>query len=500
MLTKHLPIKTVGRGRPLCLPFVSEHLILSIDQGSSHTRAALFTDRGEKLCQASTPFHTYHPKPGYVEHDAKELLNSVRTAIQKVVLQAKSHKKKIAALGIANQRSTVLCWDAKTGEPLSPVVSWQDRRSENSPLLQQGAFDIQEKTGLPSTCYYSATKLNALLNHIGRNKKNLLAGNINTFLIWHLTGGKYFLTDPTNAQRMLLYNINTQAWDSELLHHFRIPRKILPDILPNTAVFGNAVLDGLQIPITASIGDQQSSLIGLGGLDPGLANVNYGTGGFFLMNTGPQKLKGPGLLTSIGWSSQNKTTYLMEGTLNAVWALFAWLQQIGILKSTKNIDSACYKSKERLTFLPALTGLAAPYWKQEARGALFGLSASTSKEDIIRSAVEGIAFLMNDIYQALPRQSARQNTKIIASGGGSTLSYLMQFQADLFGKALCLTADLESTVRGAAFLAGKGIGITDETQFQFAPIRKKILPRMKPKERESLIKTWQEMLVSYKTS
>jgi glycerol kinase len=473
---------------------VSEHLLLSIDQGSSHTRAALFTNRGEKLCQASTPLRTYYLKPGYVEHNAKELLHSVLTAVRKVLAQAKLHKKKIVALGIANQRSTVLCWDGKTGEPLSPVVSWQDRRSENSPLLQQDAFHIQEKTGLPSTGYYSATKLNALLNQIGRNKKNLMAGTINTFLIWHLTQGKSFVTDPTNAQRMLLYNINTQGWDSELLHHFKIPRKILPDILPNNAAFGNALLDGLQIPITASIGDQQSSLIGLGGLDTGSANVNYGTGGFLLMNTGQQPFKVPGLLTSIGGSYQNKVTYLIEGTVNAVGALFSWLRQIGILESMTKIDAACYRSQERLTFLPALTGLAAPHWKKDARGVLLGLSPSTRKEDIIRSAVEGIAFLMNDIYRAIPNPIKNKNTRILASGGESTLSYLMQFQADLFGKALCLTTDLESTLRGAAFLAGKGIGISDETQFQFAPIQKKILPHMKAKERDGLIKKWQEIL------
>jgi len=501
-----LPIQNLQK--PVYCPWnysmMSDKIILSVDQGSSHTRAVLFTDHGKKLYQSEVPLCTYYPGHGRIEHDPKELLKSTFTAIRAVL--RKSGIKKIATMGITNQRSTVLCWDRHTGAPLSPAISWQSgfgycgqpafighggKAKEEDFLTKWADPSIQEKTGLPLTCHYSATKLNGLLNQIGRKRKNLVAGTVNTFLIWHLTRGKSHFTDPTNAQRMLLYNLTRQEWDTALLRHFNIPENILPTILPNQASFGEAIIDGVCIPITASIGDQQSSLIGLGGLEVGAANVNYGTGGFFLINTGQKRLTLHGLLVSIACSDKNKTTYLVEGTVNTVGTLFTWLQQIGILKSIAEIDLAYRRSKESVFFLPALTGLGAPYWKSEATGALFGLTAATQREDIIRGAVDGIAYLMNDIYQRVPDTLKKQIKTIIATGGGAKISSLMQFQADILDKTLSIATDIESTVRGVAFLAGVKMGLTDETRFCFSPIRKKIIPQMKSKERARLTETWQ---------
>ncbi len=476
---------------------------MGIDQGSSHTRAALFSEQGVLLASAKVPIQTHYPKPGWVEHDPNELLESAFTAIRQLL--RKGPVKKVAAIGIANQRSTVLCWDRKTGTPLSPAISWQDQRTASS-LSQWDAPTLKEKTGLPLTCYYSATKLNWLLNRIG-SRKNRIAGTINTFLIWHLTRGRAHKTDPTNAQRTLLYNISDREWDTDLMRHFKIPRNILPELCPNQSDFGEAVIDRFRIPITASIGDQQSSLIGLGGLNPGTANLNYGTGGFFLINTG-EKCSVPGLLSSIAWSDKNKTAYLLEGTVNSVGAFFTWLKQARLLKSIAEIDPACRHSKESrdagcdrdagcgVFFLPALTGLGAPHFLSNQKGVLLGFTATTKREDIIRGAVEGIAHLMNDIYRATPGAIRKRTQKIIATGGGAVLSSLIQFQADLFGKTISIAADPESTIRGAAFLAGKEAGVTDETCFHFAPIRREVAPQISSKERARLIEQWQTTLAS----
>ncbi|MEK7286682.1 MAG: FGGY family carbohydrate kinase [Nitrospirota bacterium] len=468
----------------------SNPLIIGIDQGSSHTRATLFTARGKVICESVAPLRTDRPRPGWVEHDPNALLESVLTVIRNLL--KKSAGEKIAAIGIANQRSTLVCWDRKTGAPQCPAISWQDQRTASS-LSQWDDPAIKEKTGLPLTCYYSATKLNWILNQFGR-KKDVIAGTVNTFLIWHLTKGKSHLTDPTNAQRMLLYNIIQKEYDPDLLRHFKIPRNILPEVCCNQADFGEAVIDGIRIPITASIGDQQGSAIGLGGFDAGFANINYGTGGFLLINVGEKQISLPGLLSSIACSDKNKTTYLIEGTVNAVGSLFAWFQQIGLLKSVSKIDSAYRRSRDPAFFLPALTGLGAPYWRSDAKGVLCGLTDQTGPEDIIRGAVEGVSHLMNQIYQAVPDSIRDSIKKIVATGGGAKINSLMQFQADLFGKTISIAADPESTVRGAAFLAGKAAGLTDETRFRVPSIRKTVMPQIGLKERARLIEAWQASL------
>ena len=470
----------------------SRRAIVALDQGSSRSRAVLFDLKGTPLARADVPLPTRSPNPGWVEHDPDEILDGVRRVLRRVLRAAWRLGMEPIALGIANQRSTFVCWDRKRGKPLAPAISWQDRRAQED-LARWSGPDFVAKTGLPLTPYYAATKLAWLLDHFKRKRqptRDLLCGTVNAFLIWHLTEGRVHRTDPTNAARMLLYHLDRGDWDDDLLDHFGIPRAILPDVAPTQSAFGDAVIDGHSIPITCSIGDQQASLAGLGGLRPGMANVNYGTGGFFLVNTGPQRCAVPGLLTSIAWSNEKETTYLIEGTVNGISPLFAWLRHLGLIRSEREIDAACAKSRERIFFLPALIGLGAPHWDNTVRTSLFGLTAASRREDLVRGAVEGIAFLMTDIDRAL-RAAGIPIRKTIASGGGSQIKYLLQIQSDLFGKPITAAHDPESTIRGAAFLAGEAVGAADRRTFQFSPLKRPFPPRMKSAEREALYRRWE---------
>jgi glycerol kinase len=474
----------------------SRWAIVALDQGSSRSRAVLFDLKGKPLARAEAPLQTHSPKPGWVEHDPAEMLDGVRTALRKVLREARRMDRVPIALGIANQRSTFVCWDRKSGKAVAPAISWQDRRAADQ-LSRWAGLDFAAKTGLPLTPYYAATKLAWFLKQLKKEKRSmrdLLCGTVNTFLIWHLTEGKVHRTDSTNAARMLLYNLNRGNWDDDLLDHFGIPPTILPEVAPTQSAFGEAVIDRVSLPITCSIGDQQGSLAGLGGLQRGMANVNYGTGGFFLVNTGPKRCAVPGLLTSIAWSNERETTYLVEGTVNGIGPLFAWLCDLGLIQSEGEIDAACARSRERIFFLPALIGLGAPHWDNRVPTSIVGLTGASRKEDLVRGAVEGIAFLMTDILRALRVKEPIPIRKIIASGGGSQIKSLLQIQSDLFGKAITATHDPESTVRGAAFLAGEAIGAADRRSFQFSPLKETFSPRIGKAERENLYRRWERTL------
>ena len=472
----------------------SRRAIIALDQGSSRSRALLFGTDGKLLAEASAPIQTDSPRPGWIEHDPDEILRSALTVLRAVHRRGRRLGKETVALGIANQRSTLLCWDRGTGKAAAPAISWQDRRTQ--PILSRWAGpDFIGKTGLPLTPYYSATKLAWLLNRFRKEKRpteDLLFGTVNTFLIWHLTGGKVHRTDPTNAARMLLCNLKEGDWDPALLEHFAIPRPLLPEIGPTQSDFGEANIDGAPVPIACSIGDQQASLAGLGGLRSGMANINYGTGGFFLVNTGPRRKSVPGLLSGVARSNRKETVYLIEGTVNGIGPLFAWLAGVGLVPSEKKIDAACARSKERIYFLPAFIGLGAPHWDNRVTSACFGLTPSCRKEDLVRGAVEGIAFLMADIYRAIRADGAIPIGKIIATGGGSRIKSLLQIQADLLGRPIFMAHDLESTARGAAFLAGEEAGAADRSHFQFSTLRETFFPRIGKRERERLYHRWRK--------
>lgn len=474
----------------------SRWAIVALDQGSSRSRAVLFDLKGTPLARAEAPLRTDTPCPGWFEHPPDEMLDGVRAVLRKVLREARRLGRTPVALGIANQRSTFICWDRKSGKVVSPAISWQDRRAGDD-LDRWAGPDFVARTGLPLTPYYSATKLAWLLDRFKKERRptrDLLCGTVNSFLIWHLTERKVHQTDSTNAARMLLYNLDRGDWDDDLLDHFGIARTILPGVAPTQSDFGEAVIDRIHLPITCSIGDQQASLAGLGGLREGMANVNYGTGGFFLVNTGPKQCKVPGLLTSIAWSNEAETTYLLEGTVNGIGPLFTWLQDLGFIKSEAEIDAVCARSKERVFFLPALIGLGAPHWDNTVRTGILGLTGNSRKEDLVRGAVEGIAFLMTDILRTLRAKEPIPIRKIIASGGGSQIKTLLQVQSDFFGKPITATHDPESTIRGAAFLAAEAIGAADRRVFQFSPLKETFSSRIGKAEREALYRRWRQTL------
>lgn len=472
----------------------SRRAIVALDQGSSRSRALLFGTDGKVIAEASAPIQTHAPREGWVEHDPEALLRSALTVLRTVLRRGRKTGSEAVAIGIANQRSTLLCWDRRTGEAAAPAISWQDRRTQAQLSRWEGP-DFAAKTGLPLTPYYAATKLAWLLDRFKKEKrstKELLCGTVNTFLIWRLTQGKVHRTDSTNAARMLLCNLKSGDWDPALLAHFDIPRRILPEVRPTQSDFGEATLDGRSIPITCSIGDQQASLAGLGGLRSGTANINYGTGGFFLINTGPHPRRVAGLLSGVARSNAKETTYLVEGTVNGIGPLFSWLTGLGLIGSEKEIDAACARSKEPLFFLPAPIGLGAPHWDNRVKTALFGLTPSCSKEDLVRGAIEGIAFLMADIDRAVRAEGTIPVRTIIATGGGSRIKSLLQIQSDLLGKPISAAHDAESTARGAAFLAGEAAGATDRSNFQFSPLEETFSPRIGKSERQRRYDRWQK--------
>ncbi|MBI3610354.1 MAG: glycerol kinase [Nitrospirae bacterium] len=474
--------------------------LLSLDQGSTNSKAILVDRKGKIVRQAVIPLKTVRPRSGWVEHDPKAILSSQLGAV-KQLLRSIGRKNGVSALGIANQRSTIILWDKNTGRPLAPAISWQDLRAAE--LTRQWSNHrelIRSKTGLMLTPYYSALKLRWLLDHLkGARAKaesgRVLCGTVNTFLIWHLTRSDLHVTDHTNAARMFLMNLHSLSWDEELLSLFDIPPTILPRILPTSADYGMARLSGREIPIRASIGDQQAGLLGLGAVRPGDAVVNYGTGGFLLVNTGHQPILLPGLLSSLAWTTPEETAYVVEGTVNAVGTVFDRLGEFGWLKSADEIDRVLKSSRERVYLVPALAGLGAPHWLSEARMSLFGLGSTTSNADLVRAAVEGIAFLVKDIVEVIRKERTIRINKLTAGGGGSRIGSLVQAQADLLGLPIIRSGVSEATALGAAFLAGVGCGWwKSPSDLPGVTAGKLFRPRLSETEREQCYDKWKKAI------
>ncbi|HUK56587.1 MAG TPA: FGGY family carbohydrate kinase [Nitrospiria bacterium] len=474
--------------------------LLGLDQGSTNSKAVLVDRKGRIVRLAAAPLKTIRPRPGWVEHDPKAILNSQLNAAKQSI-RSVGKKNVITALGIANQRSTIILWDKKTGRPLTPAISWQDLRAAE--LAQQWGEQrdlIRSKTGLMLTPYYAAPKLRWLLDRskglrAKAEKGDILCGTVNTYLIWQLTKGEVHATDQTNAARTLLMNLYSLSWDEELLSLFDIPAPMLPRILPTSAEFGAARLGGVVIPIRASIGDQQAGLLGLGAVDAGEAVVNYGTGGFLLVNTGDRSVLVPGLLSSLAWSTPDETAYVTEGTVNAVGTAFDWLQKTGWLKSPNEIDRVVRSSNERVYLVPALAGLGAPHWLSGARTGIFGLGPTTTKADLIRAAVEGIAFLIKDIAEAIQRNGPIRIKTLTAGGGASCIDSLIQTQADWLGLSIRRSDAAEAAALGAALLAGVGNGWWKSPSLVPKIRTGKIFrPRMAEGERERIYGRWKRAI------
>ena len=480
--------------------------LLAIDQGTTGTTALVLTAEGVIAGRYTTEFPQHFPKPGWVEHDPDELWQSVGSAVGGALAAAKIEGHEIAAIGLTNQRETTVLWDRKTGRPIHRAIVWQCRRTadECDRLKKEGVTErVRERTGLVLDAYFSGTKIAWTLDNVegarARAERGELAfGTIDTFLVHKLTGGDTHVTDVSNASRTLLMDLRTLAWDDEMLALFRVPKSLLPNIVGNAEVIAKTRAAGFLpdgIPIAGMAGDQQAALFGQACFEVGDAKCTYGTGAFALMNIGPEPLSSAhGLVTTVAFRIHGKTTYALEGSAFIAGAAVQWLRDgLGIIKSARDIEGLArgVPSTEGVAFVPALSGLGAPYWDQGARGALVGLTRGTTAAHIARATLEGIAFEVEDLLAAMRSDAARPISRLRVDGGAAANQLLMQFQADVSNVTVERPTELESTGRGAAMLAGVGAGLMDlSTAPRMLRLERSFLPTMEPDVRERELARW----------
>ena len=447
--------------------------ILALDQGTTSSRAMLFDQSACPRGMAQIELTQYYPQPGWVEHDPHEILSTQLECARRVLTQARVPASQLIALGIANQRETTVLWDRNTGRALAPAIVWQDRRTADQceRLRADGHADtVRERTGLELDAYFSATKLAWLLEHVPgarlRAEAGELAfGTIDSWLIWHLSGGKLHVTDPGNAARTLLFDLHGGQWDAQLLALFDIPPRLLPSVVDSIGVCGEtdpAVL-GAAVPIAGIGGDQQAATFGQGCLEPGMAKNTYGTGCFLLMNTGHSVMRSTHrLLSTVAWRSAGRTTYALEGSVFMGGAVVQWLRDgLGLIERADQIEAlaASVPDAAGVVMVPAFTGLGAPYWDPHARGTLVGLSRGTGKAHIARAALEAIALQTVDLVEAMQADGAPVLRELRVDGGAAVNDLLMQIQADLLNVPVVRPSVLETTALGAAYMAGLGVGV-----------------------------------------
>jgi glycerol kinase len=454
--------------------------ILAIDQGTSSSRSIVYDHTAKPIAMAQMPFKQYYPKPGWVEHDAEEIWDSQLTVCKQAMAQRQLLPKDIAGIGITNQRETTVIWERKTGKPIYNAIVWQDRRTADicQRLKEDGlATIIQAKTGLLIDAYFSASKIQWLLDHVeGARAKaergELAFGTIDCWLVWNLSQGNLHITDVSNASRTMLFNIDQLAWDVELLRLFNIPTSILPTVKSSSEVYGctqNSEI-GAGIAITAIAGDQQAGLFGQLCVKTGMTKCTYGTGSFLMMNTGSSRAASEnGLLTTIAWQIGDKLSYALEGSVFIGGAVIQWLRD-GLLLFHEAADSEALANRVAdnggIYFVPALTGLGAPHWDPNARGAIFGLTRGTTTAHIARAALESICFQVDDLLQILSTDSNLSISQLRVDGGAAGNNLMVQFQADLSGLEVIRPANLETTAQGAGYLAGIAIGMWSIDELQ----------------------------------
>ena len=450
--------------------------LLALDQGTSSSRAILFDEEGRLIAQSQQALPQHYPQPGWVEHDPRDIWATQWATAQAALAQSGLSAHDLSGIGITNQRETTVLWNRLTGEPVHHAIVWQDRRTEPlcAQLRSQGLGPtVQAATGLVIDPYFSGTKLRWLLDQVpgaraAALRGELAFGTVDSWLLWQLTGGPHggvHATDVTNASRTMLFNIDTQQWDTELLHLLDIPASVLPTVHPSSHVFGHTApgLLGVSLPMGGIAGDQQSALFGQGCFTPGLAKNTYGTGCFALMHTGAQRQASTnGLITTLAAQVGHSPCYALEGSVFMGGAVVQWLRdELGLIERSDDIQALAAQVPDSggVTLVPAFTGLGAPYWKPDARGAIVGLTRGTTKAHIARAALECIAFQSTALLQAMARDVGTPLTELRVDGGACANNLLMQIQADLLGIPVVRPEVIETTALGAAFLAGLSCGV-----------------------------------------
>jgi glycerol kinase len=475
-------------------------ILLAIDLGTSGSRVIAFSARAEIIAKAYYEFPSSFPQPGWVEQDPETLWQTTARALNEV-LAAVPHGD-IISLGLTNQRETTLLWDRKTGQPVAPAIVWQDRRTE--PLCRAQASHeqfVRERTGLRLDPYFSATKIAWLMDHTHGLSERMRRGEIcfgtpDVWMIWKLTSGRVFATEPSNAARTLLFNIHTARWDPDLLRLFEIPDTILPEVRDSDADFGltEGLAGGVKIPIRGILGDQQAALFAQGAWEEGVVKNTYGTGLFLLANTGSKSVSSERLLSTIAWKIKGQIDYALEGSILMGAAVLNWLRdQLGILPSYAESAklAAALPDNEGVYFVPALQGLGAPYWDPEARGAIFGLTRKTRRDTLIRAALEALAYQSRDVVEEMTPVLGQPVRLLKADGGGSENDFLMQFQADILGVPVERAGLSETTALGAAGISGLASGVWSRERFAgFIRRGNVIQPRMPEDQRERYYREW----------
>ena len=480
--------------------------IMALDAGTTSNRCILF-DRNGRICSvAQREFHQYFPKPGWVEHDANEIWASMLGVAVEAMQRIGATAAEIAGIGITNQRETSVVWDKATGEPIYNAIVWQCRRTSAycDELKARGLTEIfRQKTGLVIDAYFSATKLRWLLEEIPgararAERGELLFGTVETWLLWKLTGGKVHITDYSNASRTMLFNINTLQWDEEILRELNIPRGMLPEPRPSSAVYAETepTLLGGAIPICGAAGDQQAALFGQTCFRPGEAKNTYGTGCFLLMNTGERPVFSQnGLVTTVAWGLDGHVNYALEGSIFVAGAAIQWLRdEMKLIESAQNSEYMAQKVRDTngCHVVPAFTGLGAPHWNQYARGTIVGLTRGCNKYHLIRATLDSICYQVDEVLAAMRADSGIALEALKVDGGASANNYLMQTQADVIGAPVVRPTCVESTALGAAFLAGLAVGFwrdLDEIRRYYAADRT-FLPTISEQERAERLDGW----------
>lgn len=487
----------------------TEKFILTLDQGTTSSRALLLDKHLNVAATAQQEITQYYPRPGWVEHDALEIWSTIHNAIHAVLDKANAHASSVVALGITNQRETVVLWDRETGQPIAPAIVWQCRRTTElcQTLSRQDgvAQRIQHDTGLVLDPYFSASKISWLLDNVPKArdkayKGQLCMGTIDSWLIWNLTGGQVHATDMTNACRTMLFNIHTKQWDPQLLAIFDIPRDILPEVKHSSELYGYTDLKmgkGDKIPITGVAGDQQAALFGQCCIQPGMVKNTYGTGCFLLMNTGEKAhISQHGLLTTLVLDEYGKAVYGLEGGVFSGGATIQWLRdELEIVENTQQTQSMAQQvaDTQGVYFVPAFVGLGAPYWDPKARGIIVGLTRGSNRCHIVRAALESIAYQSADVLRAMLKDTQMDLKHLYVDGGATRNDFLMQFQADILNVDVIRANNVETSALGAVFLAGLSVGFwTDMTEItQLLSERNEcFVAKMAAERRKKLYQGW----------